>query len=105
VQPMAATVSDVAAPAPSAPAGRTVAAQVAPAVMSIVQRPSGTHQLTMTVSPESLGPVTVRAHISAAGDVRVELFGATDAGRDALRVIVADLRRDLAAVLPHASLN
>lgn len=88
--------------APSAP--RTVAAQVAPAVLSIVQRPVGTHQLTMTVNPDTLGPVTVRAQISAGGEVRVELVGATDAGRDALRTIVADLRRDLAAVMPHASL-
>uniref|UniRef100_UPI0028962DF1 hypothetical protein n=1 Tax=Microbacterium sp. TaxID=51671 RepID=UPI0028962DF1 len=34
-----------------------------------------------------------------------ELIGGTDAGRDALRSIVADLRRDLAAVAPHATLS
>lgn len=89
----------------SAPVARAVAAQVAPVVVSIAQRPSGTHQLTMTVNPDSLGPVTVRAHISAAGEVRVELSGATDAGRDALRTILTDLRRDLAAVMPHATLS
>lgn len=89
----------------SAPVARAVAAQVAPVVVSIAQRPSGTHQLTMTVNPDSLGPVTIRAHISAAGDVRVELSGATDAGRDALRTILVDLRRDLAAVMPHATLS
>ena len=74
-------------------------------MVSIAQRLSGTHQLTMTVNPDSLGPVTVRAHISAAGEVRVELSGATDAGRDALRTILTDLRRDLAAVMPHATLS
>jgi hypothetical protein len=84
---------------------RAVAAQVSPVVLSIVQRPVGTHQLTMTVSPDTLGPVTVRAHISAGGEVRVELLGATDAGREALRAIVTDLRRDLAAVMPHANLT
>jgi hypothetical protein len=74
-------------------------------VINIAQRPAGTHHLTMTVNPDSLGPVTLRAHISATGEVQVELSGATDAGRDALRAIVVDLRRDLAAVMPHATLS
>lgn len=91
--------------APVTPIPRAVAAQVSPIVVSIAQRPSGTHQLTMTVNPDTLGSVTVRAHIGQAGDVRVELMGATDAGRDALRAIVSDLRRDLAAAVPHASLS
>ncbi|WP_217184118.1 hypothetical protein [Streptomyces sp. AC495_CC817] len=98
--PQAPDPSDAPAAAP-----RAVAAQVSPAVVSIAQRPAGSHQLTMTVNPDTLGPVTVRAHISATGDVQVELIGGSDAGRDALRAIVVDLRRDLAAVLPHASLS
>ncbi|PCE13967.1 hypothetical protein AUC47_04785 [Microbacterium sp. SZ1] len=93
------------AAAAASPTPRAVAAQVSPVVVSIAQRPSGTHQLTMTVNPDTLGPVTVRAHIGQAGDVRVELIGATDAGRDALRAIVTDLRRDLASAIPHASLS
>ncbi|MFJ4252459.1 hypothetical protein [Microbacterium sp. NPDC090003] len=102
------------APAPGAPilsqpeppaSARSVATQVSPLVVSIAQRPAGSHQLTMTVSPDTLGPVTVRAHIGQNGEVRVELVGATDAGREALRAIVSDLRRDLAAVLPHANLS
>lgn len=84
---------------------RSVAAQVAPALMRIVQRPAGTHQLTMTISPDTLGPVTIRAHIGAGGDVRVELLGGTESGREALRTIVVDLRRDLAAVMPTAQLS
>ncbi len=95
----------VSSPEAAASTNRAVAAQVAPVVVSIAQRPMGTHQLTMTVNPDSLGPVTVRAHISAAGEVQVELSGATDAGRDALRTMLVDLRRDLAAVMPHATLN
>ncbi|GGM51799.1 hypothetical protein [Microbacterium saperdae] len=93
------------APEPGALPPRAVAAQVSPVVLSIVQRPIGSHQLTMTVTPDTLGPVTVRAHVSAGGDVRVELLGATEAGREALRTIVTDLRRDLAAAMPHASLT
>ncbi len=103
--PVAPAVAPVSAPPVTPDAPRTVAAQVAPAVLSIAQRPTGTHQLTMTVNPDSLGPVTVRAQIGQAGDVQVELIGGTDAGRDALRSIVADLRRDLAAVAPHATLS
>ncbi|WP_186307502.1 hypothetical protein [Microbacterium sp. 1.5R] len=106
--PAATSIAVVAASEPTASAGpitRAVAAQVSPVVVSIAQRPTGTHQLTMTVNPDSLGPVTVRAHIGQSGDVRVELIGATDAGRDALRAIVTDLRRDLAAAMPHASLS
>jgi flagellar hook-length control protein FliK len=97
-------VAVVSAPEPAASA-RSVATQVSPVVVSIAQRPAGSHQLTMTVAPDTLGPVTVRAHIGQNGDVRVELVGATDAGREALRAIVSDLRRDLAAVLPHANLS
>ena len=94
-----------AAPDAAAAATRAVAAQVSPVVVSIAQRPAGTHQLTLTVNPDSLGPVTLRAHISASGDVQVELSGATEIGREALRSMLVDLRRDLAGVMPHATLN
>lgn len=52
--------------------------------------------MTLRVTPENLGPVTVRAHIGAEG-VRVELFAPSDAGREALRAILQDLKRDLAS--------
>ncbi|WP_144782211.1 hypothetical protein [Microbacterium sp. BH-3-3-3] len=84
---------------------RSIAAQVAPAVVHIAQRAPGVHQITLTVSPDSIGPVTVRAHIGSGGEVRIDLAGATEAGRDALRVMIAELRRDLASVLPHAHLS
>ena len=98
------------APAPEQTAAptatpRSIAAHVAPAIMHIAQRPAGAHQITLTVTPEEMGPVTVRAHLGAGGEVRIDLAGATEAGREALRVIVADLRRDLAAVMPHAHLS
>ena len=75
---------------------------VAP-VVALAQAPDGEHHLTLTVSPENLGPVTVRAHI-AGGTIHIELHTPSDLGREAVRVILADLRRDLAAVAPHASL-
>ena len=55
---------------------------------------AGEHVMTVHVTPDTLGPVTVRAHVGGEG-VRVELFAPTDAGRDALRAILPDLRRDL----------
>ncbi|MFJ4225274.1 hypothetical protein [Microbacterium sp. NPDC089695] len=99
------TVTPSVDPTASAATPRALTAQVSPVVMGIAQRPAGTHQITMTVNPDTLGPVTVRAHIGQGGDVRVELIGATDAGRDALRALVTDLRRDLAAAMPHATLS
>ncbi|MEB0305800.1 hypothetical protein QN345_10850, partial [Cryobacterium sp. 10I1] len=48
-----------------------------------------------TVNPDNLGPVIVRAHIGGSA-IRVELFAPTDLGRDALRAILPELRRDLA---------
>jgi flagellar hook-length control protein FliK len=71
--------------------------------VSLAQAADGDHSLTLTVSPESLGPVTVRAHISG-GTIHIELHAPNDLGREALRAVLADLRRDLAAAAPHASL-
>lgn len=73
--------------------------------MHLAQRPAGAYHLTLTVTPDAFGPITVRARIGAGGDVRIELTGGTEAGRDALRVMVADLRRDLATVSPSAHLS
>ena len=60
--------------------------------------------MTINVTPDNLGPVTVRAHISA-GDVRLELFAPNDAGREALRSILPDLKRDLAGSGLNANLD
>jgi hypothetical protein len=37
--------------------------------------------------------------------MRIELAAPTDLGRDALRTILADLRRDLVVAAPHATLS
>jgi hypothetical protein len=64
----------------------------------------GEHVLTVHVEPAELGPVRVRARIAADG-VRIELLGVTDASRDALRGVLGDLRRDLAATGLSADLR
>jgi flagellar hook-length control protein FliK len=60
--------------------------------------------MVIKVTPDSLGPVTVQAHISGS-DVRIELFAPNDAGRDALRGILQDLKRDIAGSGLQAQLN
>jgi flagellar hook-length control protein FliK len=73
-------------------------------LFSLATASSGEHVLTLSVTPDNLGPVTVRAHVSAAG-VRVELFAPNDLGRDALRAILPELRRDLAGTGMNANLQ
>ena len=50
--------------------------------------------MTLKVSPEDLGPLTVRAQIDGAG-VRIELFAPGEAGREAVRGILPELRKEL----------
>ncbi|TFD68328.1 flagellar hook-length control protein FliK [Cryobacterium gelidum] len=90
--PTAAT-APVAAPAPAATVPLTT--QIMKPLFSLTSAAPGEHVLTISVTPDNLGPVTVRAHVSGEG-IRVELFAPTDLAREALRVILPDLRRDLA---------
>jgi len=54
----------------------------------------GVHRLTVNLHPADLGPVQVIAEIRN-GEINVQLTGSTDAGNDALRDALADLKRDL----------
>uniref|UniRef100_A0A942YAJ6 Flagellar hook-length control protein FliK n=1 Tax=Neobacillus citreus TaxID=2833578 RepID=A0A942YAJ6_9BACI len=76
--------------APSAPA--PLAQQLVRPLFTLAHAP-GEHVVTVHVTPDTLGPVTVRAHVTAHG-MHVELFAASDAGRDAVRQVLPDLRRD-----------
>ncbi|WBM80108.1 flagellar hook-length control protein FliK [Cryobacterium breve] len=72
-----------------------LAGQVGRGLASLIGAANGEHAMTITVNPDNLGPVTVRAHIGGSS-IRVELFAPTDLARDALRAILPELRRDLA---------
>lgn len=78
--------------------------QVAKPLLALAAAGNGDHMVTISVTPDALGPVTVRAHISD-GQVRLELFAPTDPGRDSLRQLLPDLRRDLASADLGATLD
>ncbi len=87
-----------AAPAPApvahAPVVATPAAQLAPRIGALRSLGDGVHRLVMRVQPEEIGAVRVVAEIS--GDrVRIELHGGTEQAREALRLALPELRRDL----------
>ncbi|MPV38996.1 flagellar hook-length control protein FliK, partial [Georgenia subflava] len=95
------------ASAPTPPPARTdvpLAGQLTPALARLRTAPEGTHVLNLRIDPEHLGPVRITAHIAPEG-VRIELLGATEQAREALRVTLTDLRRDLAATGLHADLE
>jgi flagellar hook-length control protein FliK len=96
--------SPVVPPAPTPSAQQPLAAQVSPTLFTLAGAKAGEHVLTIKVAPDNLGPVTVRAHVTVDA-VRMELFAPTDAGRDALRAILPDLRKDLAGSGLNASLD
>ena len=90
-------------PAPSPP-GAALQPQLAKPLFTLAGAPQGQHIMTLQVNPEDLGPMTVRAHIDAAG-VRIELFAPGDAGREAIRGILPELRKELADAGFGASLD
>lgn len=97
-----------ASPLPQVPSGATPGAatpgpqadpakllpQVSGPLFSLAAGEPGRHVMTLRLSPEDLGPLTVRAHIDGAG-VRIELFAPGEAGREAVRSILPELRRGL----------
>ena len=89
----AAPVVPSGAPAPAAPPA-SLAGQVSRPLFTLVGAANGDHVMTISVSPNNLGPVTVQAHVRGE-HLRIELFAPTDLAREALRAILPDLRRDL----------
>lgn len=98
--PPAAPAAWAGAPVPLAPLNE----QLVRPVFTLASAAPGEHTLTLEVAPDNLGSVTVKAHIGPDG-VRVELFAASDAGRDALKAILTDLKRDLAGQGLNATLD
>lgn len=99
-----APAAPVAPAASAAPVPPPLTTQIAPTLFTLAGVKPGEHVLTINVAPDTLGPVTVRAHVTV-DSVRVELFAPTDAGREALRAILPDLRRDLAGSGLNANLD
>ena len=94
-------------PAPAAPPAAPqppLMPQLAKPLFTLAAAAPGQHIMSLKVSPEDLGPLTVRAHIDAAG-VRIELFAPAEAGREAVRGLLPELRKELAGAGFGASLN
>lgn len=106
VAPQQATPSVSAVPAPQVaqPAHPPLLEQLSRPLFQLASGQAGTKVMTVQLSPDALGPVTVRAHLGSDG-VRIELLAATDAGRDGLKLILSDLKRDLAAQGVSSSLQ
>jgi flagellar hook-length control protein FliK len=92
------------APVAPTPVPVPLQTQIAAPVFTLAQGSAGEQTITITVTPENLGPVTVSARTSA-GSMHIELSAPSDAGREALRALLTDLRRDLAVAGIHSSLS
>lgn len=94
--------------APAAPPAQPTQAplpqQISSAIAHLRTAPTGEHVMVVRVHPEELGPVRVTAVISPDG-VRLELAGATEQSREALRAALSDLRRELASTGLQAELQ
>jgi flagellar hook-length control protein FliK len=82
--------------APAAPAGgdAPVAAQLGRQIAVLRNAPDGSQTMTVVITPESLGPVTVSVTVTQ-GTLDLTLHGAHEAGRHALADALPELRREL----------
>jgi flagellar hook-length control protein FliK len=92
--PTAPATPAAAPPPPSTPVPGPPATQIAMRIAPLRLEADGVHRLTVNLHPVDLGPVQVVAEIRN-GTVNVQLSGATDAGTDALRNAMDELRREL----------
>ncbi|CAM3100587.1 Flagellar hook-length control protein FliK [Arthrobacter ulcerisalmonis] len=92
------SVSQAASPPPS----QGLAHQLQRPLFTLAASSAGNHTMTLRVSPESLGSITVQAQIGPAG-VRIELF-AGEGARTALANILPELRQGLVTAGVAASL-
>lgn len=100
IPPVAATASPVpaaaATPTPNlsaAPSPVPITSLAAP-ILAVRSAGLGEHVVTVSIAPAHLGPVSIRATVTAEG-TRIELLTPTDAARDAVRGVLADIRREL----------
>jgi flagellar hook-length control protein FliK len=93
-----AAAADVSGTGSSTPAPAALPAHVADQIRTHLRsvRPTaqGTHEATLILDPEHLGPVRIRMQVGD-GTVALQLAGATAATADVLRDALPDLRRGL----------
>jgi flagellar hook-length control protein FliK len=95
--PASVTPADpVAEAAPAAPAGddAPVATQLGRQFAVLRNAPDGSQTMTVVITPETLGPVTVQVTVTD-GSLDLTLHGASEAGRHALLDALPELRREL----------
>lgn len=107
--PAPATAASAEAPAPAAarphvPLPHQLGTPAFALARAAADAPNGTSTITVTVAPDDLGPITIRASVSADG-TRIEFFSSTDGGREALRQSMAELRREASSSGLFASLD
>ena len=78
------------------PAAAPLHRQLLGPIATLAAGPNGERTLSVNIAPEALGPITVKALLGGEG-IRMELSAPTDAGREALRSMLPELRRELAA--------
>lgn len=89
---------------PPAPLPQQLGAQAFALVQSAAETDGRMSTITVAVAPDDLGPITIRASLSAEG-TRLEFFSATDGGREALRQAMPELRREAASSGLSAALD
>ncbi|WP_222265406.1 flagellar hook-length control protein FliK [Modestobacter marinus] len=91
--PATATAGTSTAPS-SADADQPVATQLGRQLAVLTEAPDGTQTMTLVITPDELGPVSIQATITD-GTIDLTLLGAHEHGRQALAEALPDLRREL----------
>lgn len=108
VQPDAAAAvfaSEASRPSPAPPSSYpSLAGQILKPAFSLTGSAPGEYAITVQVAPENLGPVTVKALVTQDG-LRVELFAPNEAGREALKAVLPELRREFSSSTMQATVD
>ncbi len=94
-------IDSIEVPSATAPPARTetpppLHRQLLGPIATLAAGPHGERTLSVNIAPEALGPITVKAHLGSEG-IRMDLTAPTEAGREALRAMLPELRRELVA--------
>lgn len=78
-----------------AAAAQSLHRQLAAPIAAVLTEENGVRVMTVQVAPETLGPVTVSARWGADG-LKLDLFAPSEQGRENLRAVLPELRREFA---------